>query len=117
MPDVHYIFATITVVAIGATTALAAVSFARGLDGQPWLDRLILVELLIGLLSAATGAALVLFASGPEDGLHVLYGIVLLLIIGVGRWLGREGGRRQAGWIALSSVIALGVFGRLVMTG
>lgn len=117
MSGAHFIIATIGALATGTTTVLAAVMFVRNVDGQPWLDRLILVDLLMGLLAAGTGLVVIISGRGPMDRLHLLYGGILIFIIGAGRWIGRPAGRRQTGWIALSSAIALAVIGRLAMTG
>jgi hypothetical protein len=117
MPTAHIILATIGAVVVGTTAVFAVVAFIRDVDAQPWLDRLILIELVVGILAASIGLVLVVVGPGPADGLHVLYGVVLVVTIGAGRWIAGSAGRRQAGWIAISSAIALGVIARLVMTG
>ncbi len=83
---------------------------------QPWLDRSILLDLPLAALAALSGVAAFIHA-GPTESLHLLYGALLLIVIAGGRYLGRRPGRSQAGWVAASSVVALGVIVRLAMTG
>jgi hypothetical protein len=83
---------------------------------QPWLDRSILLDLALAAVAALAGIAAFMRA-GPADMLHLLYGAVLLVVIAGGRYLGRRPGRSQAGWVAVSSLVALGVIVRLAMTG
>lgn len=101
---------------MAAAGLLAIAGFVRGADPQPWLDRLIIVE--VALAAAAVLSGLVKLSRGkPTDPLHLLYGVVLLTVIAGGRYLGRRRGRRQTAWVAASSVVALGVIVRLAMTG
>jgi hypothetical protein len=105
--------------AVDMLVLVAAIALALGVNGaRLWLDRAILVALVLAGLDAFVGIALIASGHGPSDLLHVVYGAAALVVLPVVRWAGR--GRdlsRRALWVVAGSVVLAGVLLRLAQTG
>jgi hypothetical protein len=115
---IHLALAATAAAALALTLAIGLLTLARDRSPQPWLDRIILVDLAVGALAALSGLALVLAGDRPKDVLHLIYGVVVLAVVPSTRYMARAGRwRRRAGWISLGALIGLALVGRLAMTG
>ncbi len=98
-----------------------AAAIALGLGARAarrWLDRAILVALVLAGINAITGLVMLASGSRPSDLLHVVYAAAALIVLPVARWAGRrpEPGRR-AMWVAAGSLVLAGILLRLGQTG
>lgn len=99
------------------TASVALFAVAANVDVQPWLDRSILLDIVLWCLAIGAGLALLLSGSRPSDVLHLVYAPILIGVIVVGRYLGRRPrGRYQAAWMVASMLLSFGVLARLAMT-
>jgi hypothetical protein len=77
--------------------------------------------LAVGLLAVQTVAGLAVLATGgrPQQGIHYLYGVVILLALPAGEILGQQwwNGRRETLVVAITCLFAFGVAIRAAMTG
>jgi hypothetical protein len=108
--------------ALGAVDLLivaASIALALGArEARLWLDRAILVALVVAGLDAVVGIALIASGHAPSDLLHVVYGAATLVVLPVVRWAGRGRDlRRRALWMVAGSVVLAGVLLRLTQTG
>ena len=118
MSDFHGTGA-IALAVIDVLVLVAAIALGLGARGAKlWLDRAILVALILAAIDALVGIALIASGHGPSDLLHVVYGAAALLVLPIARWAGRGGDtRRRALWVAAGSVVLAGVLLRLAQTG
>jgi hypothetical protein len=113
----HYTFAAVAALALAATLAVAGVALVSGRSGQPWLDRMILVQSALVALAMLTGLPGPLAGRPPPDSLHYLYAVVALIAIPIARYVGRRTDRAAAGWVAGACGVEAVVLLRLWMTG
>jgi len=115
---IHLALTAATALAMALTLAVGLLTLVRDRSPQPWLDRIILLDLAVGALAALSGLALVLAGGRPHDTLHLVYGVVVLAVVPGTRYMARPGRwRRRAGWISLGAVLGIILVGRLAMTG
>ncbi|HEY3522882.1 MAG TPA: hypothetical protein VGK63_04200 [Candidatus Limnocylindrales bacterium] len=98
---------------------IAAIALGLGARStRLWLDRAILVALILAAIDALVGIVLIASGHGPSDLLHVVYGAAALLVLPIARWAGRGADpRRRALWVAAGSVVLAAVLLRLAQTG
>ena len=113
----HYTFAAVAALSVAAALAVAGVALFSGRSGQPWLDRLILVQSALVATSALSGLPGPISGRPPPDPLHYLYAVLALAAIPIARYLGRRTDRSAAGWVAGACLVEAVVFLRLWMTG
>ena len=117
MATIHLALTVATALALALTLAVGLLTLVRDRSPQPWLDRIILLDLAVGALAALTGLALVLAGDRPRDTLHLLYGVVVLAVVPGTRYMARAGRwSRRAGWIAIGALVGLLLVARLAMT-
>jgi hypothetical protein len=115
---IHVALTATTALALALTLAVGLLTLGRDRSPQPWLDRIILLDLAVGALAALSGLALVLAGDRPRDALHLVYGVVVLAVVPSTRYMGRAGGwRRRAGWMSVGALLGLLLVARLAMTG
>jgi hypothetical protein len=115
---IHLALTAATALGMALTLAVGLLTLVRDRSPQPWLDRIILLDLAVGALAALSGLALLLAGDRPRDTLHLFYGVIVLVVVPGTRYMARAGRwRRRAGWISLGAVVGLLLVGRLVMTG
>lgn len=104
---------------VDALVLVAAIALALGVHAaRLWLDRMVLVALILAGINALAGIALIASGHAPSDLLHVVYGAAALIVLPVARWAGRGADlRRRALWVAAGSVVLAGVLLRLGQTG
>lgn len=115
------VHATLALLAGALDAAVLAVVVLAAARRQPLpprlLDRLILaLEGTVGL-AIAVGLGQVVAGQRPADGLHLLYALVALIAMPIGRsWRGLARGPRVVP-LALAGVVVAGVLVRLLQTG
>jgi hypothetical protein len=115
---IHLALTATAALAFALTLAVGLPTLVRDRSPQPWLDRIILLDLAAGALATLSGLALVLTGDRPRDTLHLVYGVVVLAVVPSTRYMARAGRwRRRAGWISLGAVLGLLLVARLAMTG
>jgi hypothetical protein len=113
----HYTFAAFSAVAVAGALALSGIGWLTGRSPQPWLDRLILTQLVLVMCAVVTGAGGPLGGRWPADPLHFLYAGLALAVVPFGRYLGRRSDRSTVRWVLLAGVVQIGLLVRLWMTG
>jgi hypothetical protein len=113
----HYTFAAVAALSVAATLAVAGTALLLDRSGQPWLDRLILVQSALVAVSTLTGLPGPISGRPPADPLHYLYAGLALAAIPTARYLGRRTDRSVAGWVAGACLVEAVVLLRLWMTG
>ena len=78
---VHYTFAAFSAVAVAGALALSGIGSLTGRSPQPWLDRLILTQLVLVVCAVVTGVLGPLGGRWPGDPLHFLYAALALAIL------------------------------------
>jgi hypothetical protein len=118
MSGLHAGLAVVTAIAVAAllvASIAAAVGWSRG---RLWLDRAVIVQAAVALVALLSGLGLLLTGSRPADPLHFLYGAVLAgLALIVRASAGRRPTRRVGTWLAVGSLVLIGVLIRAFMTG
>jgi ABC-type Fe3+ transport system permease subunit len=108
-------------VAAGAAVCVAIsgmVAFVIRRDPQPWLDRALLAAVATAAVAMATGIVLLATGARPEDPLHLIYGVVLLVLPLIARYLARPARTgRQSIAVGIAGLVALTVIVRLIQTG
>ena len=69
---------------LGALLALAIAAGARWLAGRepaPWLDAVRRLLLIVVVVESALGLALALRGAGPDEWIHWVYGVVIVLAL------------------------------------
>ncbi len=124
MTTVHQLLAIVLVVATVALLVAAAWSTIAArrsggvIDHRFAVDRLILAVTGIVAIEGVLGIVIALSKRGPTDPLHLLYGLLALVAMPVGRWLaGAWRDSRRDLWVVVAAVILLGLELRLFATG
>jgi hypothetical protein len=106
------------VLAVAALLTLAALAAAALDRGHDLLQRLVAVAWAVFVVQGLAGAALLLTGDGPEQALHVLYGVGLAVIIPLTGSFTAEAPPRMRSWaLAVTGVVALLLTWRLFGTG
>ena len=117
MAVVHLLLAVATA---GAGVLLALTSLYAVVVGRyprVVVDRIVLGQLLVTLLTGLAGGGVFATSRPPSDALHVLYGVAALAATPVARYVAREGTPRRRGSLMLvGSVVLLAVVARAFMT-
>jgi hypothetical protein len=117
VPSLHHAGALTALAASGLLVAFAAVAAWRDV-AHGWVQRMGLV--LTGVYAAVAALGLLLLATGesPHDGLHLLYGLVLVAAVPIGMVFASEAPpQARSGVLAVAGVAALLVIWRLFSTG
>ena len=118
MASIHVALTVAVAGSFALALAIGLVAFVRDRSPQPWLDRIILLVIASAALAALSGLGLVLAADRPRDVLHLLYGVVVVALMPVTRYMGRSGRcRSRAAWITLGGGAGLLVVVLLAQTG
>ena len=110
---------------LGPIVAIAGLAFAIVAGVSAWLDRWHLVvrrlaPVLGGLLvlQVALGAIVLLSGARPSEGLHLLYGIVILAVLPLAASFAAEAPPRPySGVLAVGGLVVLLLAWRLLATG
>jgi hypothetical protein len=105
----------VAVVAVAAVWCVVLAVLAR--PGGRWFDRLQRVIILSIAAAAAAGAIVFVLGSRPDDGLHLLYGGVAIIILPVARSFRSGASRRDALLMLAGCALLGGVLFRLFTTG
>jgi hypothetical protein len=119
MAGIHGALSIVAAAALVAMVGVAAATWTGTLRNRLWLDRAILVQASAAGVSAMAGIT-VAIATGrlPADGLHVLYGALLVGGPLVGRFAaGAQTPARLGRSMTLIGVVALGIVVRAFLTG
>lgn len=117
MATLHFMLTAATALGLALMLAVGLLTLVRDRSPQPWLDRIILLDLAVGALAALSGLALVIAGDRPGDTLHYVYGVAMLALVPATRYMARAGRwRPRAAWISVGGVVGLLLVARLVMT-
>jgi len=86
-------------------------------SGGRLFNRLRVAVVVLVLVTSLTGGAQLATGRGPQDGLHVLYGGVAILLVPLARSFLNGAGRRDALLMVAAFLILGGVLFRLFATG
>ena len=103
---------------VTGTFVLAALALTTLGGARPWLEwaRKILTGLL--LLQVALGALLYATGDRPAEGIHVLYGVLVVGALPLANAFSSEApAKARAGVLAVAAVVTLGLLWRLISTG
>jgi hypothetical protein len=118
LTTLHIALTAATALGLALTLGVGLLTLVRDRSPQPWLDRIILLDLAVGALAALSGLALVIVGDRPGDTLHFVYGVAVLAVVPATRYMARAGRwRPRAAWISVGAVVGLLVVARLAMTG
>jgi len=113
----HYTFAALSAVAVAGALALSGIGSLTGRSPQPWLDRMILTQLVLVVCAVVTGLLGPVGGRWPGDPLHFLYAALALAMLPFARYLGRGSEHSTVRWVLVGGVVQIGLFVRLWMTG
>jgi heme A synthase len=116
MAQLHSLGATVVLLALIATGALATVAALRG--GSQWIDAL--RRALTGVIGLQVVIGGVLFTSGarPHEMLHLLYGLAALAILPLAGAFAAEAPPRPRAWVLVAACLLLLILAwRLASTG
>jgi len=115
--NVHLALAVLAAALAVGVAALAIVGRLRGSIPRFAIDRAVLATELVIALAIVSGLLDVSSTGGPHDGLHLLYAIVAIVALPIGRtWRGLARGPRAVP-LTIAAVVLLGVLVRLAQTG
>jgi len=115
--SLHEVGGLVALVAGGLFVVTAAVAAWRDL-GHEIVRRLALVLVAVFGVVAAVGLAILASGGSPADGLHLLYGAVLIGVLPLGLSFASEAPpRSRSGVLAIAGVAALLIIWRLFSTG
>ncbi len=115
---IHRLLAYSSAAAATAGIAWAAVLVATGRAGGTRFEQAQAAVVSIFIVTAVSGALLLLAGSRPAEGLHLLYALVALAIIPLARsYLGRRSNRGAAVLLLVALVVLGAVTYRLFTTG
>ena len=125
----HVIFAAaaiigaLTVVGVGAWSAIAGRRSGGRRDNRSALDRAVLPVLGSVAVAEILGVVLLLTGARPADPLHFLYGPAALIALPVAIWFGARTPSADASrvrrdtWTVIGAIVLLGILFRLYATG
>jgi hypothetical protein len=117
MQSVHMILADAAVLAVVVAIAWSCVLTVTARPGGRGFERWQAIVVLVVILAAVSGAAQLASGARPQDGLHLVYGGVAIVLLPLARSF-RTGARRRDTLLLLVAVITLGgVMYRLFATG
>jgi hypothetical protein len=119
------LFATLHAwVATAAAVVASLLVFGGVLDGlgavhgRRWLDRLLIVLLILLGVALVLGPGIVVGLRPPSDPLHYVYAVLAVAALPAGRYVaGRRGSSRIGWWVAAGGIITLAALYRLWVTG
>jgi hypothetical protein len=114
--------AAIVAAGTGLLGALVGLGVAGGRPARLWLDRLVLMLLVIVAANVALGGLVAIVGagdrSGPADPLHFLYAVLALGAVPVCRFQAERSGSTRVGWwVCAGGLVTLGALLRLWATG
>jgi len=114
---VHFILADVAVAVVAIAVLWSVVLTLLSRPGGRWFDRLQGAVILSIAAAAAAGAIVFALGARPDDGLHVIYGGLAIVVLPVARSF-RSGTRRRDALLMLAGCALLGgVLFRLFTTG
>lgn len=117
------IFGALTVIAVGAWSAIAGRRSGGRSDRRSALDRAVLAVLGSVAVADLLGVVLLLTGARPADPLHFLYGAASLVALPIAILFGArtpaaDGSRvRRDTWTVVGAIVLLGILFRLYATG
>jgi hypothetical protein len=114
----HFALAILAAAGLVVVAVVAALLRRLGREGIAVLDRAILATLAVVAAGVVTGLVIALTDRGPADPLHLLYALLALIALPIGRAAGAGPRDRRLGRTVLfGAAIGLAAVLRLFMTG
>jgi hypothetical protein len=116
--DLHNLLGLLSVVAMGGVAVEAGVRTTTGAVPGRWADRAGTILVLLVVVTAAGGVALLLGGYRPHEMLHIIYAALFLATVPVADSLVRQRApRARGGARLLGALVGLGIAFRLFTTG
>ena len=117
MQAIHVVLADVAVAAVAVAVAWCVILAVLARPAGRWFDRLQRVVILSIAVTAAAGVIVFALGARPDDGLHLLYGGVAIVILPVARSFRSGASRRDALLMLAGFALLGGVVFRLFTTG
>lgn len=117
MQAVHGILADVAVAVVAGAGLWCVVLAALARPGGIWFERLQRVVILSIAVTAAAGAIVFGLGARPDDGLHLIYGGVAVILLPIARSFRSGASRRDALLMLAGCAVLGGVLFRLFTTG
>lgn len=117
MQTVHGFLADVAAAVVAVAVLWCAILALLARPAGRWFDRLQRVVILSIAVTAAVGVIVFALGARPDDGLHLLYGGVAIIILPVARSFRSGASRRDALLMLAGFALLGGVVFRLFTTG
>lgn len=115
---IHRLIAYAVVAGVVAGIGWSVVLVLGRRTGGPGFERFQAAVVSLVIVGAASGLALVLFGARPAEGLHLLYAVIAVALVPLGRsFLGRASGRGASVLLLVAFVVLGAILYRLYTTG